>query len=234
MYLWIHVQDDLVAIRLVVPHENRLQSDPARGGQSLVEGAEVLGPPTFADCFDHLHTDDGIELAGHVAVVLDPDVDVRGQACDFDSAVEPGPPVPRTRSRSSPGPRVAPPAGPIAPQPVPISSTREPRPTPVASSSRSILRCLCRGQRLGLRIEQRRRIGHRLVQEGGEAVRLRGRSGARCCGVTLRGRSPHHADADSRRAGGPTGSSAGSSVSILRAMASSTSTMLGASQSPAM
>ena len=53
-------------------HGDGLNADPATWCQTLVQCAEIGGPPPLPDCLDHFDTDDGVEGACRISVVLLP------------------------------------------------------------------------------------------------------------------------------------------------------------------
>ena len=109
------------------------------GARHRSERLEVRGPPPLPHRFNHFNTDDGVVGSHGISIVLHPDIDHVAQlfgrysmlaprrACSWDRVML----VTRAPLRAA---RRA-----NSPHPVPISSTRVPRRTPVASSNRSIL-----------------------------------------------------------------------------------------------
>ena len=148
------------------------------GGQDRSIVWKYVGPVLVAHGFDHLDAHDGVVLALDRAVVLElrrrrgrsyPASATRSRAsscCSLERVTE-STVAPRWAARTA-----------SAPQPVPISSTRVPCPTPALSSRRSIFGLLRGGQavpgdglqRLAGSRKDRAGVGHGLVEEQGEEL----------------------------------------------------------------
>ena len=177
MYLRIQVWVCAGGQHPVVRHGDGLQADPAARRQQPVERARSTRPVALADRLDHLARRRWRRTALDVAVVAqfarspggqpgrgDPLCGERAAVLTRSSIGDHGAPRLAARSASSP-------------QPVPISSSRVPGPSPARSSRRSILRrCAApAGARLppaGLLcpVEQGRGVGHGLVEEEREQL----------------------------------------------------------------
>ena len=149
-------------------HQDRLDRRPAARGEPLVDRGEVGRPVLLADRLDHLDADDRVVVALDLAVVLAACRQVDGPASANRSLRERG----LLARQGERGDRGAPP-GRLDGQRAPAGADLE-HPgaavTPAWSRIASTLRSWASSRSCSAARSKRRRVAHRLVEEGREQV----------------------------------------------------------------